>query len=437
MALCRVCHVLHDLVITKLYEVVEITYQAYNPIHPVQLILFLRTILHKPQRAPHVRRFYLKPVLSPGWQDYDSRLDHNTQQLARMALAHCKHPLLTQMITTLGSGGEDTIDAIVSLLILLLSRLQIVQLDYFFRPWSRPDHCTHDAEIIEHLNNTPSKYRIEDLRFLRERYMVHHGESTSVECTVPPLFDPLRLFCLPDIQSIECQVMEYCPIFRWPISAPFQPTLTTLKLRFSCMRPQTLKEVLLTTPDLRILEYHHAANIDSTIALDGHKVLNCRDLCRAIDTVSLTLTELTLSIEFYALDRTEESDGDHIEWGIWESLGSMSNYKKLKTLHLPFVMLLGWNADTSTTLDKLLPWDLSELGLSSDMTGWNIWDWTGDAVVQHVASFLQIRRGYLEKFSLREDSGVGLLGAHQRATIKTLCRETGIEFDWVKSQYDK
>ncbi|KAL8652224.1 MAG: hypothetical protein Q9226_004361 [Calogaya cf. arnoldii] len=305
MTLCRVCRVLHDLVIPKLYEVVEITFQAYNPVHPVQLILFLRTILHEPQRAPHVRRFHLKPLLPLGWQDYDSRvaLDHDTQQLARVALAHCKHPLLTQMITTLGSGGEDTIDAV--------------------------------------------------------------------------------------------------------------------------------------TPNLRILEYHHAPNLESTIALDGHKVLDCRELRRAIDTVSATLIDLTLSIYFYALDQFDESEGDHIEWGIRGSLGNMSNYKKLKSLHVPFVMLLGWSTDTSASLDKVLPWDLSELGLSSDMTGWNNWDWREDAIFQHIASFLYMRRGYLEKLELREDRGTGMIGARQRATLKTLCSETWIEFEWVKSQYDK
>ena len=438
VAVCRVCHSLQGLVTPKLYEVIEILYHPFNPTHPDQLILFLRTILHDPQRAFYVKALGLNTV-PPGVQDYNglATLDHETQQLARTALAHSQHPNLTQTMTTLGSGGEDSIDAVVALLVSLLSRLKIIQLDYLFRPWSIPAHCTNDAEIMMQLRSTPGMIRTENLRLLREIYMVNDGVSDSAEHTIPPLFNPLRLLCLPGIESIECRILEYQSSFQWPILEPFQPSLTTLILRFSCIRPQTLRELLAITPNLKRLEYHCAINFESNIALDGHKVLNCWELYKAIDTVSATLTELKLSLEFYALEAgVDESAGDHVEWGIRDSLGNMSKFQKLRTLHVPFVMLLGWSCDASPNLDILLPSSLSELGLSSDMTGWYNWDWERDVMVQHITSFLHRRSGSLSKFILREDRGLGMFVAYRRATIQSLGHATGVEIEWVRNHFD-
>ena len=122
MAVCRVCRSLQGLVTPKLYEVIGIIYHPFNPTHPDQLILFLRTILHDPQRAFYVKAFRLNTAL-PGVQDYNGHatLDHGTQRLARTALAHSQLPHLTQTITTLGSGGEDSIDTVVAMLVSLLS----------------------------------------------------------------------------------------------------------------------------------------------------------------------------------------------------------------------------------------------------------------------------------------------------------------------------
>lgn len=267
--------------------------------------------------------------------------------------------------------------------------------------------------------------------------MVNDGVSDSAEHTIPPLFDPLRLLFLPGVESIERRILEYRSVFQWLIPPPFQPSLTTLVLRFSSIRPQTLRELLVMTPNLQRLEYHPAINFESNIALDGHKVLNCGNLYEAIDTVSTTLTELKLSVEFYALEAgVDESAGDHVEWGIRDSLGNMSKFQNLRTLHVPFVMLLGWSCDASPDLDILLPSGLRELGLSSDMTGWYNWDWEREVMVQHTTSFLHRRSGSLRKLMLREDRGLGMFVAHRRATMKSLCHATGVEFEWVKNQYD-
>ncbi|KAI4283436.1 MAG: hypothetical protein L6R38_002158 [Xanthoria sp. 2 TBL-2021] len=182
---------------------------------------------------------------------------------------------------------------------------------------------------------------------------------------------------------------------------------------------------------------HQGLYVDSKIALDGHKVLDCRELCKAIDTVSATLTELALSIDFYAFELSDTAAGDHVKWGIQGSLGSMSHYKSLKSLHVPFVMLLGWSSDTSANLHNLLPWNLSELCLSGEITAWYNWDWDRDVMIRHIMSFLQQRSKVLKKFVMRDDIGVGLRSVQgDDPMFRKMCEDAGIEYEWIKNQYD-
>lgn len=438
LALCRVCRVLYGLVTPELYEVVEITYRASNHDHPHQLNLFLRTILQNPERASYVKQFHLNRSWTSRALDYrgTATLAHEIQQLATTALTCIQFPLSAEMVSALGSGTEDNIDAAVAILFLLLPRLKTLELEYLFRPWTRSNHGIHEASTKAFVHSVPSEFRVEALRAFQDSCLDNGCAALSVY-QIPSFFDPLWLLYLPEIETIDCRILEYHSVFQWPLSPPFNPTLVALKLQRSSLRPQTLRELLLVTPNLRMLEYHHAINIDSKIALEGHKVLDCRELCKAIDTISTKLTDLALSIDFYALELSDTAAGDHVQWGIQGSLGSMSHYKSLKSLHVPFVMLLGWNCDMSANLHNLLPWNLSELCLSGEMTAWHNWDWDQDVMVLHIMSFLQQRSKVLKKIVMGDNIGVGLRSVKRNNPMfRKICEDAGIKYEWIKNQYE-
>ena len=72
-------------------------------------------------------------------------------------------------------------------------------------------------------------------------------------------------------------------------------------------------------------------------------------------------------------------------------MGSLQAFEKLDVLEAPIVVLLGWSADTNSTLSHKLPPNLSTLVLTNDVELSSDYKWNDDALFSKADEFLQNR----------------------------------------------
>ena len=98
---------------------------------------------------------------------------------------------------------------------------------------------------------------------------------------------------------------------------------------------------------------------------DETSLQDCHQLDQVLHGLHRTLEHLDLRIQLYSED-AEEVEGIRIT-PVRGNLCSLSQFTNLRTLRVPFAMLLGWTPEEAPEIGSLLPSSLRCLSLSEDL----------------------------------------------------------------------
>ena len=175
----------------------------------------------------------------------------------------------------------------------------------------------------------------------------------------------------------------------------------------------------MVTPRLRNLSYHYACEVDSDelSTLTHSEYFDCRKLDSSLAHVRDTLETLKLAIDFYSLKYEVALRGFR---GMKDIVRSLQNFRKLKSLDVPFVMLFGWEADPEIALQELLPPGLERLCCTDCLLGYRLLPFVEnylERVDPHIFKSLSLE--LRPKKTRRCES--------ERERFRTMCRRAGIE----------
>ncbi|KAL9606421.1 MAG: hypothetical protein Q9179_000387 [Wetmoreana sp. 5 TL-2023] len=434
--LCEVCSTLQGIALPRLYGVVQFISEHYESefSHPMQR--FTHTVLHNWEKASKIKSLELVNNCPRGyWIDLDLVYDPELL-LTRQLKTTPGFPLAEEMFHCLGAGGAHVVDATVALLLCLLPNLQILRLGVCLSDCSDPLEPKYIPAMLRHILSYHDGMNLShQLQALQEIEWLGHHKYIWFEEPKPPFADALWLFYIPNIKSITARMVEREEFFHWPQLAPIRPSMQSVILHTSCVRITTLRSLLLATPRLKRLEYHHSCDYESSFTLKDCKVVDCKKLKEALEPLSASLEDLTLSINFYSYDIHDKSEGDNADYGISCCLGDLTGFTKLRYLQAPLVMLLGWDPPSPSMLEHSLPQQLSVFCCSNDLCRWYIFNWKHEDVLRQVIPLIQKRGTALTRFIAGAEDGRWLWWPKVREPVKAACEEAGIIYDTIESPY--
>lgn len=438
--LSRSCTTLRQLVLPRLYRDVNFTYAWGDDL--TSLHLFVTSILRHPARASFVRKVQITGEIYPPPSAIEARLAEHDLSLAKRILNPKRFSSAPVMLHHLASVTESSFAAVPALLLILLPRLQAAHFSVGFKPRSGTATILKclSATVLELLrpnSGSPSH----SLRSLEEIDYLTYPEPCGSR-PVQPCSDALDLYYLPNIRSIQARAVEDASGLYWTISPPYRPSITSLSLKNSCIRADTLRKLLKATPNLRTLDYEYHCNFDSPLTPVECPVLDCNALRNVLDEVSASIESLTLSISFQSeevWDNQVNTDLDgNLEWGISGSLGPMPHFVKLKYLAAPLVMLLGWEPPMSSLLEHWLPEDLREFCCSNELSQCYNFRWDISDQLRQMISLIVNRTGSLQKLILGAESTScsWLWSSEVRKAIQAACNDAGVTYNVMECPDD-
>ncbi|KAL8759100.1 MAG: hypothetical protein Q9184_003725 [Pyrenodesmia sp. 2 TL-2023] len=432
------CTTLRQVTIPQLYRNVKFLYGRFGD--STKLHLFVASILRYPERSRYVKRLEVSGTLYPPNTESFSRLDNDGLKLARCILVPERLERASQMLYELESESECSFDAALALVLLLLHELRVVQLNVRVGPYDRNRGLLHVSAALKDLLEPRSGKQPRGLQFLEEINYFTHPESMSVDAALP-LIDAILLFNPPNIKLLQARAVEDVSVTHRAMSPPFRPSITSLSLKQSCVRADTLRKLLKATPNLRTLDYEYCCNFDSSLTPVECPVLDCNALRHVLDEVSASIESLALSINFQSEDVWDDqintdSDGN-LAWGISGSLGPMNHFLKLRYLKAPLVMLAGMEPLTSSLLEHWLPEDLCELCCSNELSQLYNFGWEYSDILRQMLPLIRNRSGRLQKLHLdAQYSDISFLWWPQiRTAIRATCDDAGVAYNEIEHPF--
>lgn len=438
--LSRSCTILRQRVLPRLYQDVTFTHAWGDDL--TNLHLFLTSILRHPARASFVRKLQITGEIYAPPSAIETRLAEHDLDLAKQILHPGRFSSASVMLHHLASVTESSFTAVPALLLILLPRLQAAHFSVGFIPRSGTVAILKclSATIIDLLrpnSGSPSH----GLRALEEIDYLTYPEPCGGR-PVQRCSDALDLYYLPNIRSIQARAVEDASGLYWTISPPYRPSITSLSLKNSCIRADTLRKLLKATPNLRMLDYEYHCNFDSPLTPVECSVLDCNALRDVLDEVSASIESLTLSTSFQSEDVWDNQvntdlDGN-LEWGISGSLCPMTHFLKLRYLKAPLVMLVGWEPPTSSLLERWLPGDLREFHCLNELSQCYDFAWGASDQLRQMIPLIVNRSGSLQKLILgAEGTSCSRLWSREvRKAIEAACKEAGVAYNVVERPYD-
>ena len=194
--------------------------------------------------------------------------------------------------------------------------------------------------------------------------------------TYPFFLDLLRL---PKIQSISVPLPAAC--LEWTSQVP-SSSLQTLVLHHCQLYEESLGQILQATPRLRQLEF------DSVIEYCAgprpgrlpDECFDCERLEASLQHVQSSLEKLKLSVYYFHFGVDFKGRGVRGSTG---SVSSLHRFKKLSSLEVPYVVLLGWTPsnDDPGSLERRLPPHLNKLTLTDDLLDMEDSGWSDEALL--------------------------------------------------------
>ncbi|KAK7920594.1 hypothetical protein PG985_008616 [Apiospora marii] len=292
LSLSRVNKRLNELGNRVIYSSVQFT---WTTLVTPPVIIFLRSILSRPQLAEHVQRltlagdvsFYLSPNWTTplpklSWTEAESALDLATGLINQLQL-----PYTEDWISELREG---TMDATVAFLLARLPKLRsLVVTENYTRESERTGAMFRSALYKEAPVSWLSGFH--QLEEVSVTNFVWYG--TCGDANTPHL---LPFFYSPSIRSLNL-LLDDPATFAWPAGTPNIMNLCTLKLQH--VREPALKCILSATPNLRVLDWEFVLSECQVTKQASQHLLNpaLADLDVIVDAltpVRATVVDLTI-----------------------------------------------------------------------------------------------------------------------------------------------
>lgn len=412
-----------------LYKKIEWTWLADQP---PPIIAFLRTILHRPQLANHVRSVALLgdnlcdapyigdrlPTIPVVGSNLDSALEAITKTRVPYSFAHRWEKEL----------NNGTMDAFVSL---LLSQLHHLTHLFLARNFTKQSTLL-GMLLCSALCEKGEQYMLPRFKYLREVDYELSDCNTRKLCGRNTA-DILPLFYLPEVQRLSVALDN--PItLTWPLQSPLiLSTLTSLDL--ALIRETHLAHLLSLTPRLTTLRWQffycelseHASNTSH---------INLDEVGNALSYVRNTLREFCISA--YC------SLGFYIEQPpltIQESLTTLGDFNKLEKLEIPLQFLVAsFVPATSIHFKDVVPPRVQSLTITDDFEKhWEQNEWDDVSLYNAIALWLQdssILKPDLRTISLLLNNTDEHWGADMRQLLEQLCIQCGFQAKINKMKKD-
>ncbi|KAL8693938.1 MAG: hypothetical protein Q9224_003661, partial [Gallowayella concinna] len=331
--LCLVCSYMRDIASRWLYRDLTLSCSAQLPeVSP--FFLFLRTIFHHPTRTTLVRRIQITGI-SSGTDGYHaaSLWSRDLPLVQRLTSPEEYAESGANLVEYMNSEDSGYLDFMVALLLMTLPNLQSARLNLAFAKFGR---CTDMVTSRKLFERCSQPHPLTPWGCLQNLETIDYYIHPSKVLGTPP--QPVNLlfwlFYQPKLKSIQIRLVEYENDIRaWPSSPPpRQPSLTSLSLIDSCLRPDSLRHLLRCTPNLRKLKFQYSCDVNTSP--DECIFLDCAKLGQALGESCKSLEDLSLSTFFYFYTR-EPSYGKIYGGdicGIFGSLGPLIHFTKLKHL---------------------------------------------------------------------------------------------------------
>jgi len=359
-SVCLVHPCLRLLAEPLLYSAVELAYYTSKP-HLITLLV--RSILHRPELAAHVRTLSLQggDESHPTWGEKVPRKPVREADLheAVSLVAGTRLPYRDRWIVELRQG---TLDAYIALLLLRLPRLQRLHLGPVFFMESELIGL-----VLRSILHGPRSDWLEvdvstSLRELRTVSLIRGGSyymvrtNRNTESTLP-------FFYLPSLEEMIVSIDNpLAPALPWPTA---QPPLATSLVSLSVggtMRESHLGQLLAATPCLRSLRWTWCFIPDYDDQYNN-PVIDLDQLMPALAHVKESLTELSIGgVPLLANFRP---------WPpalrVQGSTRALAGFDWLTKLFMPLVFFTGFSLPARERLGECLPRNLEELTLIDDM----------------------------------------------------------------------
>lgn len=439
-AISRCCKRLRERTIPHLYEIIDWTWNSdpalAEPCNP-PIHLLLRSLVETRHLGSYVQCLQFNgwknigsiwQKRSPGtiWERGKPKCTADELQALKGYVHEVQLPSETLWITELEIGN---VDVFVALVLSQLCNLRTLKLGVDFHVdtpflallfkralFSSPPPAGFSTFVdLQHVHFVPMK-----MDMMPRKAFIDADQVTS-------------LFYLPAIQSIQAVLYLKRHKFTWPgHNRPYALTLTTLVLPRCEADGTTLLHLLSASPNLHTLRYDYACNIDPPRKSMGDVLFDFAKLGRALGQVQTTLTQLSLSIDFYS--HTCGDPSNRIDnWSLKNRLGDLQGFVHLQALSIPFVILFGlaqtpWSVEK---LDGLLPRSIRRLCLKDDLSSWDDYEWSPAACLERLEDFLTDRKGtapQLERLDLElRESHVWDWGEDMEAGLRDLCEGQGVQ----------
>ncbi|RFN49092.1 hypothetical protein FIE12Z_6733 [Fusarium flagelliforme] len=393
--LSMTCRSLNSLAEPLLYSTIQISWvrEYYPPI--LKSLCLIRTLLEKPELCNYVRSLEFH-----GDDHFDRDDPPDSDELPEPPRVPV--PRLDRLATFIEATGVEEASAVSWINnVLYCDAYEYLKVPEFHQPYNELYVINKVHEkwadgtvalllcLLPNLSKfSASRNWIEDSRTLEAMFRLSLCPTTqdrsfpslqslkevSIASTIEngyPNLDPentaeaLSTFYLPKLQSLSVSIDN--PVqFTWPGSSPPDPAFLT-SLDIYRLRECYLAPILSVTRGLKRLRYdwHYRPDLDIHVNLD---TILLDTMAEAFLEVSDTLEELRITA--WVAPAMSQGMYDPPDITFRKTLAQISRMKRLKTLHVPWAFLIGWDIlPTAKQISHTLPTTLQHLTLNRDLMG--------------------------------------------------------------------
>ena len=459
--LSRTSKAMHKVLLPRLYNRISLCWEAFKP--PPRVSNILKTLAQAPDLAEKVEEFsfcgknYLTRVASVKQKQFpyqrnilsylvDAKPKANADDIRIESLLQRakRNTRLSQAEWESVLGGQDTLDIMTAAIIVLCPNLRVLYLDSGFL-----NQNTVLAKIIYHqfLNydnecSTPAFTKLKKVYLGQD---LSSWDSTNLKLLEFPLSACLPFFYLPSLELLSAPLPDSIgvsglspPPTVWPTPTPPVCTVRTLDLHTSRAKAATLSFILAQTPHLQSLHYEYWPWMEAW----PEERLDCTEVRHALESLSHTLTELTISLNPFSSQADEVEEG-----GVWikggRGVGSLVFLSRLTKLEIALPVLLSWEGDTGLGLKDVLPFSLEDMCIRDDCISHTGNVFCEERTIEEVQCWIGNKvwrkcTPNLKCVGLRLCTSIGDdWSKESRKTTMDICEQEGLEFWFVKLDPDQ
>ncbi|KAF9694591.1 hypothetical protein EKO04_007318 [Ascochyta lentis] len=452
---------MHKALLPRLYNQISLRWEAFKS--PPRVSNLLKALAQAPDLAEKVEElsFYGKNYLTRVASVKQEQFPYQRKILSYLVEAKPKANAEDIRIETLLQrakrntrlsqaewesvfDGQDALDIMTAAIIVLCPNLRALYLDSGFLNQNtvlakiiRLHFLNHDNECL-----TPAFIKLKEVYLAQD---MSSWDSTNLKLFKFPLSACLPFFYLPSLELLTAPLSESIggsgispPATVWPTANPPVCTVRTLDLHTSRVKAATLSLVLAQTPRLQSLHYGYWPWLEAR----PEERLDCSQVRCALESLSHTLTDLTISLNPFSSRADEVEEG-----GIWikggRGIGSLTFLSRLTKLEIALPVLFGWEGNTGLGLKDVLPLSLEDLCIRDDCISHTGNVFHEERTIEELQCWIGNKawRKYtpnLKCVGLRLCTSIGDdWSKESRKNIMDICEQEGLGFWFVKLDPDQ